>query len=74
MRKKIFVGFIVMGLALFALKCKWSLTSEIGGPRIHFDTLEYDFGQVEEGEILECTFDFKNVGDVELIVEKAVPS
>ncbi len=72
MRKKIFIGFVVMGLALFALK--WSLASEIGGPRIQFDTLEYDFGQVEEGDMLECTFDFKNVGDAELIIERAVPS
>lgn len=72
MRKKIFIGFIVMGLALFALK--WSLASKIGGPRIQFDTLEYDFGQVEEGDMLECTFDFKNVGDAELIIERAVPS
>jgi len=72
MRKKIFIGFIVMGVALFALK--WSLASETGGPRIQFDTLEHDFGHVEEVDILECAFDFKNVGDAELIIERVVSS
>jgi len=71
LKKKIFMGFMVMGLVLFL---KWSIASEVEGPRIQFDTLEHDFGKVEEEDILECTFNFKNVGDAPLIIERVVPS
>jgi hypothetical protein len=38
-------------------------------PSIVFDAESYDFGTVQ-GEAMEHTFDFQNMGDEELIIKK----
>lgn len=37
-------------------------------PAIRFETTEYDFGKVLQGEQVSHTFKFKNVGDAPLII------
>ena len=37
-------------------------------PAIRFETTEYDFGKVLQGEQVSHTFNFKNVGDAPLII------
>jgi hypothetical protein len=37
-------------------------------PAIRFETTEYDFGKVLQGELVSHTFKFKNVGDAPLII------
>lgn len=41
---------------------------------ISFDNLEYDFGTIKEGDIVEHTFKVKNTGDAPLIIQSAQPS
>jgi hypothetical protein len=43
-------------------------------PSIVFDTENYDFGTVPQGDSIGHTFEFTNTGDKELIIEKLVPS
>lgn len=43
-------------------------------PKMEFEESEYDFGTVEEGEVVEHTFVFKNTGDAPLIVSNAAAS
>lgn len=40
-------------------------------PVMEFEEKEYDFGTVEEGEVVEHTFVFTNTGDAPLIVSDA---
>lgn len=40
-------------------------------PVMEFEESEYDFGTVEEGEVVEHTFVFTNTGDVPLVVSDA---
>jgi len=40
-------------------------------PVILFENTEYDFGNVLEGDVVEYTFKFKNVGAMPLIISKA---
>ncbi len=40
-------------------------------PVISFEQTEYDFGTVNEGDIVEYTFKFKNTGNFPLIINKA---
>ena len=37
-------------------------------PEIKFDTTYYDFGTLVQGEQVEYTFKFKNIGDADLII------
>ena len=39
-----------------------------GLPEIKFDTTYYDFGTLVQGEQVEYTFKFKNIGDADLII------
>ena len=39
-------------------------------PQIRFTKLEHDFGQAISGPDLKATFEFKNVGDDVLVIEK----
>ena len=39
-------------------------------PRIEFDRVKFDFGEVDAGEKVEHIFTFKNKGDAPLIIEK----
>jgi len=37
-----------------------------GKPKIEFNKTAHDFGTLKEGEIVECTFLFKNIGEAPL--------
>lgn len=41
---------------------------------MEFEEKEYDFGTVEEGEVVEHTFKFTNAGDAPLVVSNATAS
>ena len=45
--------------------------SDAKRPVMAFEQTEYDFGTVNEGDIVEYTFKFKNTGDFPLIINKA---
>lgn len=67
LRKDILKGLIVIGMAIMLAMAE-AVAMQVKGPRIRFDTIRYHFGQVNEGEILEYAFHFKNAGDGDLIV------
>lgn len=58
---------MVIGIAIMLVIAE-AVAMQVKGPRIQFDTIKYHFGQVNEGEILEYAFHFKNAGDGDLIV------
>ena len=43
-------------------------------PVAEFATVDYDFGTVNEGEVVEHTYSFKNTGEAPLIIQNAQPS
>ena len=43
-------------------------------PAIQFETLDFDFGTVAEGKVVEHTYSFKNTGAAPLIIQSAQPS
>jgi hypothetical protein len=45
-----------------------------GSASISFDTIEYDFGTVNEGDVVEKTFKITNSGNTDLIITNAQPS
>ncbi|MDH5412782.1 MAG: DUF1573 domain-containing protein [Flavobacteriaceae bacterium] len=45
-----------------------------GAAAITFSNTEHDFGVINEGDIVETTFSFKNTGKSELIITNAVGS
>lgn len=42
-----------------------------GGPKLSFNKTEHDFGTLNEGDIVETVFEFKNTGKSELIILSA---
>ena len=45
-----------------------------GAPIVTFDKTEHDFGVINEGDVVETTFNFQNTGKSELIITNAVGS
>ena len=43
-------------------------------PAIQFQTTEHDFGTINEGQVVEYAFAFKNTGEAPLIIQNAQPS
>jgi len=44
---------------------------KVGSPKISFEKTEHDFGTLNEGDIVETVFAFKNTGKSELIIISA---
>lgn len=51
-----------------------SIDANIQGPAIRFDEEVFDFGTVKEGDVVEHTFTFTNVGSAPLLIENAMAS
>ncbi len=64
MRVALFQVFIVLIL--------YSLAS--AAPEIYLYEDTYDFGDVNQGDVLEHSFIFKNIGDQTLVIEKVTAS
>lgn len=43
-------------------------------PAISFEKIEHDFGTINEGEVVEYVYKFKNTGEAPLIIQNAAPS
>jgi hypothetical protein len=46
----------------------------LGSPILEFDTMEYDFGTIVEGEIVDGVFNVTNKGKVDLVITAVQPS
>jgi len=44
------------------------------GPSINFNETRYDFGSVKKGEKIEHEFEFRNVSNEVLRIEKLIPA
>lgn len=53
---------------------KRDLEAKKGAAIISFDKKEYDFGTVNEGEIIKTTFKVTNAGKTDLVIVNAQPS
>ena len=42
-----------------------------GGAKMDFEKTEHDFGEINEGDVVETVFNFKNTGKQELIIASA---
>lgn len=49
-------------------------TDQSGTPDIEFTALEYDFGEVDQGDTVEHIFKFKNLGDADLVIDRVKSS
>jgi hypothetical protein len=56
-----------------AIEVKKTMKSE-DYPKIEFETTEFDFGTIKEGDKVEHVFKFKNIGKTELVILNAQAS
>lgn len=86
MIKKIFLAVFVLSIALVSCKedpaekvkkdnaemaKKRDYEMKHNSPVMEFSTTEHDFGTINEGDVVETTFTFKNTGKSELIITNA---
>jgi hypothetical protein len=41
---------------------------KVAGPQIQFEEVKYDFGSIKQGDVVDHTFKFKNVGTQPLVI------
>jgi hypothetical protein len=46
------------------------LEQAVNGPALTFDETEYNFGDINQGDVVEHTFKFKNTGTQPLVIER----
>lgn len=46
----------------------------LGSPIIEWDKVEYDFGNIKQGDKVETTFNLTNIGKGDLVITKAIGS
>jgi len=85
MKKYVIVS--VLSLGMLFVSCEEKATKKINeenlelakerdaqikeGPKLQFEKTEHDFGVIQEGDIVETVFVFKNSGKSELIISSA---
>lgn len=89
MRKITFVSLVVLGLIFVSCKenATTKINSEnleqarerdaiiaLGAPVLDFDTMEYDFGTIVEGDIVDGVFKVTNKGKADLVISSVQPS
>ena len=72
--KKALVLALALSLAGFASQAQTAAvkpanaTDKVAGPQIQFETDKFDFGTIKQGDIVDHTFKFKNVGTQPLVI------
>jgi hypothetical protein len=71
--KKVFsllmiLAFVMAGMAQQDGSTQPKKNKKVKTPEITFETLVYDYGQINQGDNGECEFVFKNTGKAELIL------
>ncbi len=89
MNKKILVMIALVGVVMFSCKedpaakvkkenlelaKKRDNDLKYNSPKMKFEVTEHDFGTIDEGDVVETVFKFKNEGKSELIISSAKAS
>ena len=53
---------------------KSAKATKVAGPQIEFSEVKYDFGTIKQGDIVDHTFSFKNVGTQPLLISNITAS
>jgi len=61
--KRQLIQMIILGLVLFSVEMAWA------SPKITFDEITHDFGNIIQGKSVSHAFKFKNIGDEKLIIK-----
>ena len=65
---------MLLACAFFpAFFAQFSLAQEIQGPEMVLEELQFDFGEVKEGEVISHAFRVLNQGDQSLEIRKVKP-
>jgi hypothetical protein len=65
---------IVLTLSVFALSAQDAAVFEepVSGPKIKFSEEKFDFGDIEQGEVVEHVFAFENTGNQPLVLSNVM--
>jgi len=74
--KKVFITLLCLCIGMAALKAQDAkpqprLEVNPDAGRFKFDEETYDFGNITEGPLAECDFEFRNVGKSPIIISEA---
>ena len=67
-------GMFFIAALTFVVITSSKLSASDDDARIFFETVEHDFGSVQQGTALEYSFKFKNEGDKPLVIESVRPA
>jgi uncharacterized protein (DUF58 family) len=65
--------FLILFFGFFSLRAT-AQTAAVAAPVIEFEGDTYDFGTVNQGEVVKHTFKFRNAGNADLVIQNVKPS
>ena len=71
--KMVFRSILILLLASLLFGSAWAQEQKAPAPVMALKSLEHDFGRVKEGTPLSYSFEFKNEGNADLVVESVAP-
>lgn len=64
------VFIAVLTMSMHAQKKDKNILNVVDGPKITFAKKVHDFGTINEGDVVETTFEFKNTGNAPLLISR----
>ena len=65
--KIVILAIMISSISYYSLQAQ-----EKAGPEMDFEVKEHDFGDIEQGDKVEYTFEFTNVGNQPLIIQNVL--
>lgn len=69
----IFRPFLILLLASMLFASVWAQEQKAAAPVMALKSVEHDFGRVKEGTPLSYSFEFRNEGNADLVIESVAP-
>ena len=74
MKNVLTLVIVMTAIALSHVHAQLPDSEIVGGPKIKFEEISFDFGEIQEGTYAKHVFSFTNIGDKPLLLKEVKPA